>query len=99
MCLRDRCASSQAHDAAVLRAVGAQVTCELACVDIADCYGFRLNQVITQALRASEVRRYQWQIFDDEARGIDLARFNVLRINAVVANVWIGQGDDLLEIS
>ena len=74
------------------------MACQLARVDAADRHCFRFNQVIAQALRTSEVGRNQWQILDDETRNIDLAGFHVLRIDAVIANVWIGEGDDLLAV-
>jgi hypothetical protein len=50
-------------------------------------------------LRRAEVAGQQRQVLDDEASGMDLVGFDVLRIDAIVADVRIREGHDLLAVA
>ena len=56
----------------------AQQAGELTGVDVGDGNGVLAHQVLRQRFRLAEVAGQQWQIFDDEACGVDLVSFDVL---------------------
>ena len=89
----------QTHDAAVLRALAADMPRQLAGVDIGDGDRVFLRQIGCQRVRLPEVGRRARQILDDEPGNLHLDRFDVLWIDAVISDVRIGQRDDLLAIT
>src|SRR5260370_16382596 len=52
-------------------------------------------EVVGQVLASAEVASKHRQVADHQSRGKDLGGFNVFRVDADVADVWIRQGDDL----
>jgi hypothetical protein len=90
---------SQANNGAVLRALAAQQAGELAGVDVGNGHGVLAHQVLRQRFRLAEVAGQQWQILDDQACGMDLVSFDVLGVDAVIADVRVRQGDDLLAVA
>ncbi len=97
--LGDGFAGGQANDGAVLRAFGAQQAGELAGVDVGDGDSFLIDQVLRQCLGEAKVAGQLGQIFDDQACGMDFVGFDVLRVDAVVADVRVREGHDLLAIA
>jgi hypothetical protein len=83
------------EDGAVLGALLAQDAGQLAGVDAGDGDDVFGLQVIGQRLGGAEVRRQQRQVADDQAGGMHFGRFDVFRVDAGVADVRIGQRDDL----
>ena len=82
-----------------MRALAAQQAGELTGVDVGDGDGVLAHQVLRQRFRLAEVAGQQWQIFDDEACGVDLVSFDVLCVDPVIADVRVRQGDDLLAVA
>jgi hypothetical protein len=90
---------SEADDAAVLCALGAQQTGELAGVDVGDGDSVLTLKISRQRQLRAEVAGNKRQILDDEAAGKHFASFHVLRVDAVVADVRIGERDDLVAVT
>jgi hypothetical protein len=82
-------------DAAVLRALRAQVAREPPRVDVADGDQGVAREVGGEVLLPAPARSHQGQVADDEARGVDLARLDVFRVGPGVADVRVGERDDL----
>ncbi|MNV20100.1 hypothetical protein D3C71_1109880 [compost metagenome] len=97
--LRDRLPCSKADDGAVLRTLAAQQARELSGVDVGDGNGLLTHEVLRERFRGAEVACQQRQVFDDQACGMDLVGFDVLHIDAVVADVRIREGHDLLAVA
>jgi hypothetical protein len=87
------------HDGAVLGALLAQDAGQLAGVDAGDGDDVAFLQVVRQRLLAAEVRQQARQVLDDQAGGVDLRGFDVFTVDARVADVRIGQGDDLAAVA
>ncbi len=83
------------EDAAVLRAGVAQDAREATRVDLGDRHDAVALQVGVEGFLRAPVAREQRQVADHESRGVHRGRFGVLGIAAGVADVRIGQGDDL----
>jgi len=97
--LCDFLAFGQTHDRAVLRALGAQDAGQLTGVDVGNCDRTSIGQISRKGLTGAEVARDQGQVFDDQASSMDLVGFDVFPIDAVVTNVRVRQGDDLLAVA
>ena len=82
-------------DATVLRAPVAQDARQLARVDVRDADDVRECEVRRQVARGAEVRHRSRQVADHQARRVHALRFGILAIHADVADVRIGQRDDL----
>jgi hypothetical protein len=85
-------------DAAVLRALGAQQPREAPGIDVADGHDPGALEVGGQVLGVAPVRSGERQVADHEARGVGLERLGVLGIGAGVADVGVGEGDDLARV-
>jgi hypothetical protein len=86
------------HDAAVLGALVAQDAGEAPGVDPGDGdhpMGFEIGAEI---LRGAEIRRRAWHLAQDQPGDVHLARLGVLGVGAHIADVRVGQGDDLLPV-
>jgi hypothetical protein len=57
------------------------------------------HEVLAQRGGLAEVGGDEGQVLDDQARGMDLVGFDVFPVDAVVADVRIRQGDDLLAVA
>ena len=92
-------AGGQRQHGAVLRALGAQQAGELARVKA--CNGNRAlaRQVLRQRFAAAEIAGQQRQVFDHQTGGLHAGAFHVFGVHAVIANVRIRQGDDLLAVA
>ncbi|MCY1508168.1 hypothetical protein D9M68_424690 [compost metagenome] len=86
------------EDAAVLRTLLAQDTGQTAGIDAGNGDGAVFLQVVRQGLPVAPAAGEQRQVADDQAGGPDLVRLGVFRGGAGVADVRIGQGDDLLGV-
>ena len=93
--LRDGFASGQRQNAAVLCALGAQQSGQLAGVDVDDRHCVFAHQVLRQRHGRAEVGRQQRQVFDDQASGVDLVGFDVFQVDPVVADVRVRERHDL----
>ena len=87
-----------ARDAAGLRALLAQDAGELARVDLGDRDRVAAAQEVGQRLGCAPARMQQRQVADDEAGRVHEVRLVVVRVRAGVADVRVGQGDDLARI-
>ena len=83
------------HDAAGQRALLAQDARELARVDVRDRDDLAALQEALQRLGGAPVASTARQVANDQAGGVDGAGFEVFGIGAGVADVRIGQRDDL----
>ena len=83
------------HDAAGLRALLAQDARELARVDAGDRDDLAALAGTRQRLVARQLLVQRRQVADDQARGVDLRGLEVLGRGAGVADVRIGERDDL----
>ena len=83
------------HQAATLRAFVAQDAGEFAGIDSGNRRDVLIAQVTGQVLAHAEIARADRQIADDQSGGEDLVRLGVFRIDADIADVRIGQRDDL----
>jgi hypothetical protein len=93
---RARLVDRAGHDAAGLRAFFAQQARQAARVDLGDAdHVAALIEVIGQRLLAAEVAGRQRQVADDQPGGPDPVGLLVLAVHAGVADVRIGQRDDL----
>ncbi len=92
-------ASRQSDDGAILRALSAQQAGQFAGVDVGDGYRLGTHEVLGQRLGHAEVAGQQRQVLDDEACGVDFFSLDILCVDAVVADVRIRQGDDLLAVA
>ncbi len=86
------------RDATALGAALAEDTGELAGVDAGDCDRFALDQELRQRMARAPARIQERQVADDESRGMDRIRLQVLGRDAGVADVRIGERDDLAGI-
>ena len=87
------------EDAAVLRALVAQDARELARVDARDRDDALRLEVIRKRLLRAEVGSEHRQVTDDQAGGMDFGGFDVLGIHADVADMRIGQRNDLAGVA
>ena len=99
LALVDHGARLEGDDAPVLCATGAQDAGQTPRVDAGDGDDALGTQVVRQAAGAAEVGRPQRQVLDHQAGGVGPGRLDVLVIDAVAADVRIGQGDDLPAIA
>ena len=97
--LTDHLAGRQPQDAAILRTMGAQLARQFARVQAGNGDCARAAQVVGQGAGATEIGGYQGQIADDESSRLHLVRLLILGIDAVIADVRIGERDDLLAIT
>src|SRR6185369_7496166 len=79
------------HQAAALRTILPQDARELARVDVGDADDAVALQVAGQAFLRPEIRMQRRQVPDDQSGGVAPGRFLVLRVDARVADVRIGQ--------
>jgi len=86
------------ENAAALRALVAQQARQCARVDVGDRDDAVATQIDVKALGRAPVTREARQIADHESRGLDLFRFLVDRVDASVADMRIGQRDDLARV-
>lgn len=87
------------EDAGALGALLAQDARELAGVDAGNGDDALLGKVLGQRLRGTEVRHAGRTVADHQAGGVDAVRLDVLGVDAGVADVRIGQRDDLATIA
>jgi hypothetical protein len=85
-------------DATVLRALGAQDARQLACIDPGDRHHVVGFEIVRQRLRVAPVAHRQRQIADHQPAGEYPARLHIFGIHPDVADVRIGQCDDLLAV-
>ncbi len=90
---------SQAQNCTVLGALAAQQAGQLAGVDVGNSYRFIADQVAREIRLRAKVAGDQRQVMDDQSRSMDLGRFRIFCVGAVIADVWIGKRDDLLAIA
>ena len=83
------------HDAAVLCALLAQDSRQLARVDVGDADDVARREELPEILRAPPTRGQRRQVANHESRGKDAPRFRIFGIDADVADMGIGQRDDL----
>ncbi len=86
------------HQAAILRALFPQQPGQPAGVDAGQGDHAALAQVIVQRLLVAPVAGAARTIAHYQAAGVNAGRFLVAPVDADVADVRIGQGDDLLAI-
>ena len=86
------------HQAAILGALFAQDAGQAARVDVADGHDALTDQIVAQVLAAPPVTGQRRQVPHDQAGGLDAGRFFVLDIGSGIADVRIGQGDQLPQI-
>ena len=89
----------QTHNATVLGTLGAQLAREFAGVDVGNGHRAFTHQVLAECHGLAEVGGHQRQVFDDETGRMHFVSFNVLGVDAVVADMRVGQGDDLLAVA
>ena len=82
-----------------MRALSAQMARQLAGVKVGDGHGTLFAQISVERLAGTKIGGQQGQVLDDQACGLDAVRLHVLRINTVIADVRIGQSDNLLAIA
>ena len=87
------------QDAAVLRALFAKEPRELPRIDVGDTHDLVLREVRVEAACRPEVRLDSRQIANDEACRESTSRFDVLGIDADIADVRIREGDDLARVA
>ncbi len=83
------------HDAARLRALLSQDARELAGVDAADGHHLVARQEVAQVFGFAPVARQRRDVSNYQAGRVGRGRLEVFRRGAGVADVWIGQRDDL----
>ena len=83
---------------AVLGALLAQQTGQPSGVDIGDADDALAPQIGVETLRHAEVAGQDRQVADDEARGLNAVGLLVLRVGPDIADVGVGQGDELAQI-
>ena len=86
------------QDASVLRALFAQQARQAARINPGDADQFVAAHEFRQRLGRAEIAVRQRQIADHETGGIDTAGFHVLGIGPGVADVGIGERDDLARV-
>ena len=94
--LRVRAGAGQ--DATALGALVPDDSRELARVDIGDRDGFAAAQVVVQTLLRAPVADGHGEIADDQAGGVDPGGLEIRDVGAGVADMGIGQRDDLAKI-
>jgi len=87
------------EDAAVLRALVAQDAGELAGIDTRDRDDALRLQIVGERLLGAEIRGKYRQITDDQAGGMDFGGFDILGIHADIADMRIGERDDLARVA
>ena len=97
--LRHGFTGRQADDGAVLRALAAQQAGEFAGIDVGNRHCLLAHQVLREGFGLSEIAGQQGQVLDDQACGMDLVSFDILGVDAVVADVRIRECHDLLAIA
>ena len=80
------------------RAGRTNVTSEAAGVDPGDARDLMAFEVAAQTLGRAPVRRTPRQVTHDHAPAVRRPRFVVVAVDAVVADVRIGEGDDLTRV-
>ena len=85
-------------DASPLRALVADDACELTRVDVGYRHRFSAAEVVLQAALGAPVADRHGEVANDQACGVDLRRLEIRGVGAGVADVGVGQGDDLAEI-
>jgi len=95
----DCLADGKTNDAAILRTHRTQMARQFAGINIGNGNGFLGNQIARKALRGAEVAGQQGQVLDDQSRCVDLFGFDILGVDTVVADMGIGERDDLLAIA
>ena len=98
-CRRERLARREAQNAAILCTLAAELAGQLAGVYVGDGHGTLALQVIAQRHVLTEIGGQQRQVLDDQAGGINPRCLHILRIHAVIANMGVGQGDNLLAVA
>jgi hypothetical protein len=79
--------------------MGAQNARELARVDVGNGHRALTHEVGRERLAQAEVAGQQRQILDDQARGMDLVGFDVLGVDAIVADVRVRERHELLAVA
>ena len=85
-------------DASGLRALLAQDPGQLAGVDLRDGDHVATDEELRQRLGGAPVRVQQRQVADHEPRRMDRVRLEIVRVGPGVADVGVGQRDDLARI-
>ncbi len=83
------------HDAAILGALLPQDAGQAPGIDVGDGHHPEAGQVVRQGLAAAPAAHQGWQVTNHQTGRVHTGRFLVLRIHTGVADMGIGQGDDL----
>ncbi len=86
------------RDASALRPAFADDSRELSRIDAGDRDRFTLDQELLERMARAPARMQERQVADDEARGVDGIGLEVLGRDAGIADVRVGQRDDLAGI-
>ncbi len=86
-------------DGAALRTFFTQNACQLARIDAGDGNDIRLLQVRIERLGGTEIRYQPWQITNDQAGGVNPGGFDILFIDAGIADMRVSESDDLAAIA
>ena len=81
-----------------LRAFVAQNTGKAAGVDVGNRHGLIAHQIVLQAFSAAEVAVQQRQVADNQTGSVHRAAFHVFTVGAGVADVRVGEGNDLFAV-
>ena len=86
------------HNTARLCAFFAQNSRQFARIDVGNRDNIIATQIVGKRLIAAEIAFQQGQVANNQAASIDFARFHIFRVAASIADVWIGERDDLLGV-
>ena len=67
-------------------------------VDVGDGDGFVAHQIVMQAFGGAEVAVQERQVADNQACGINAAAFFIFNVGAGIADVGVGEGNDLFAV-
>ena len=67
-------------------------------VDVVDAEHFVFGQIVVEALGGAPIGRDAAELADDETTHLNLIRFRILGIDAVVPDLGIGHGHDLSSV-
>ena len=86
------------QDCTALRAFFTQQGGQAAGIDVGDGDGFVAYQIVVQAFGCAEVAVQERQVADNQTGGVNAATFFVFGVGAGVADVWVGEGNDLFAV-
>lgn len=78
---------------------GAQVTYQGAGIDVGDPDDLVSFEVFLEGALGAKIAVDAARLFDDEAGELGMWAFFVVEIDAIVANEWVGHGDDLTAVA